>query len=208
MALGSGSGLFWARACLGLFLCQLCCLTCVLAHPHVFADYSFDAVFDAGGLKGVEVSWTFDEMFSAEIIREFHTSQGKTFTPAETEELLTVAFAELPQVEYFTLLMVDGTARPVKQIRDFSAFIKGKKLCCKFFVPCTVRGDSKPRRLDMLVRDDEFFIDFQLLVPRPLSLQDSRDFRTHMSVKKDHGLAYYSGRVIPSVVTLSFWREK
>jgi len=174
----------------------------------VFADYSLAAVFDVAGLKGVEVSWTFDEMYSTDIIRDFHTSRGKTFTPAETKNLLTVAFAELPQVEYFVLLRVDGTARPVKHIRDFSAVIKGRKLCCTFFVPCPILVDGEPRKIDILVRDEEFFIDFELLVQRPLSLRGSDAFETRVSVTKEQRLAYYFGQVIPRVVTLSFWRKK
>ena len=79
-------------------------------HPHVFADYSFGAVFDQQGLAGVEVYWRFDEMFSSQIIGRFDADKDKRLSSSEQKAIRQEAFAELPDVNYFTLLRVDALA--------------------------------------------------------------------------------------------------
>lgn len=199
-----GGFLVWAH----LVVLSCCVPETGQAHPHVFADYSFAAVFDGRGLKGFEVRWTFDEIFSSEIISAFDKDKNNRFDPREIESVRDVAFAELPDVEYFTLARVDGKARPVKKIREFSVRIKRGRLRCTFFVPLPVRAERRPRSLELMVCDEEYFIDFTLDRSYPVAFIGSSGLRNRVSLRKAPRLAYYFGRVIPEVVKITFRKAK
>lgn len=107
-----------------------------LCHPHVFADYSFGAVFNDRGLVGIEVYWRFDEMFSSQITSRFDVDKNGRLTKSEQKAVRDAAFAELPDVNYSTILRARGKAHPVTRIPGFATWIKDGRLCCRFMVPC------------------------------------------------------------------------
>ena len=179
----------------------------VFPHPHVFADYSFGAVFDERGLVGVEVYWRFDRMFSSQIIDRFDVDKDKRLSKSEQKAVREVAFAELPDVNYFTVLRVDGQPRPVKRIGGFAAWINRGRLCCRFMIPCRVKGAKGAKSVELLVRDEEYFIDFKPDKSRLVKFKHAQRYLNRVTMHKRPRQAYYFGRIVPQVVTISFRRN-
>jgi ABC-type uncharacterized transport system substrate-binding protein len=146
-------------ACLILILTTLPRLG--LTHPHVWADYSVEAVFNSQGLEGFRLQWIFDEMFSNEIMGMFNL-KGSTLTPAQVRKIKEGAFDNLRSQNYFSQVWIDDKEFQVQFIRDFNARIKDHRVIYEFFVPCTVAATTKPKAVRFQNMDREFFVDFSL----------------------------------------------
>jgi len=63
------------------------------AHPHVFIDTAIEFVWQGKKLQGAYIEWTFDKMFSNEIISWLDADHNGKFSDAESEAVFVVSQA-------------------------------------------------------------------------------------------------------------------
>lgn len=123
------------------------------AHPHTFIYSTLAPEFDGQTVKGVWVEWTFDEMFSLQVIMEADTNGNKKLEPTEVDYIFDHAFINLKNYDYF-FYQRDGEDRiGAKEIEEFNARINGNVLVYKFFVPL----ERKTNPLVISLIDSTFF---------------------------------------------------
>ncbi len=86
------------------------------AHPHVFITNRLTFIFDEGGLQGIEISWDFNEGFSAMIKQNFDRNQNGLLEDAEVELVRKGTFPNLKNFNYFTFLEINGDAQRVPSL--------------------------------------------------------------------------------------------
>ncbi len=132
------------------------------AHPHVWVDYAIEARFDATGLVGFQHRWTFDEMFSSQIMEMFDADGDGVFSAEEIEEVRQGAFEYLSEYDYFIQIKINGSPFHVASVTAFRATIQGHQVVYDFFVSCPVPVAAKPKTVHLLVADMEYFVDLGL----------------------------------------------
>jgi ABC-type uncharacterized transport system substrate-binding protein len=123
------------------------------AHPHTFIYSTLAPEFEGKSVKGVWVEWTFDEMFSSQVIMEADTNGNKKLEPTEVDYIFDHAFINLKNYDYF-FYQRDGKERfGAQTIEEFDARIKGNTLVYRFFVPL----ERKTNPLIISLIDSTFF---------------------------------------------------
>ncbi|TVR01781.1 MAG: DUF1007 family protein [Desulfovibrionales bacterium] len=173
------------------------------AHPHVWVDYAIEARFDASGLKGFQHRWTFDEMFSSQIMEMFDRDGDGVFSAQEIEEVRQGAFEYLSEYDYFIQIKINGAPFHVATVTDFRATIQGHQVVYEFFVPCPVPAKNAPQTVHLLVADMEYFVDLGL---KPNGVAISGD--THLSVsttfQSSEAFSFWGGAWEPRHLTVTF----
>lgn len=140
-----------------LLLMTLYSVVPAYAHPHVFVDNTLTFKFDAKGLAGISVQWTFDEMYSAGIIFDFDDGDG-VFSVQENMVLKKENFDNLKEYGYFVDVVIDHTPFNVVFVKDFVATIKNGQLIYSFFVPCHVSASHHTKMVQVGVVDESNFV--------------------------------------------------
>ncbi len=122
------------------------------AHPHVWVDYYVDAVGSKNDITKLKFRWSFDEMFTSMVMEDFEL---KSITPKEIPILRDKAFANLKNYHYYIYVKADGTEFEPKEISDFGAAMKGKKLEYTF----TVTLPHPSKSIELSLYDPEFYVD-------------------------------------------------
>jgi ABC-type uncharacterized transport system substrate-binding protein len=130
----------------------------VWAHPHVFVDNNVVFVFDAKGLTGVKIQWTFDELYSSSVIMDYDQNRDQVFNSVEARQLAGQAVADLKPNHYFTYIQVNGRAFPVKGIREFKVAIKKSRVVYSFYVPCPVSVRTAEQTVAVSCYDESYYV--------------------------------------------------
>ena len=127
------------------------------AHPHVFVDNKLSFIFDAKGLAGISVQWTFDDMYSAGIVFDFDDGDG-VFSEQESAVVKRENFNNLKEYGFFLDIVIDRTPFTVVFVQDFVATIKDGQLVYSFFVPCHVSAGYHIKKVQVMVVDETNFV--------------------------------------------------
>jgi len=123
-----------------------------MAHPHVWVDYSVEAVSTKEGITKLKFRWHFDEMFTSMVTEDFGI---KEITPKNTITLRDKAFANLKNYHYYTYMKLDGKEFDPTEISDFSAELKNRRLDYLF----TITLPHPTQALELSLYDEEFYVD-------------------------------------------------
>jgi ABC-type uncharacterized transport system substrate-binding protein len=141
------------------------------AHPHVWIDYSAVVLFDDANVKGVRMTWTFDEMYSSMLFHDYTSRPHGPLTAADVKKLQKGAFEDTKDYHYFVDVVLNGSALPVKEVSDFDASYDGRRMTYRFTVPIHADANDKQSTLEVDSFDTEFYIDFELAKKDPVSAQ-------------------------------------
>ncbi|MDY0361941.1 MAG: DUF1007 family protein [Desulforegulaceae bacterium] len=172
-------------------------------HPHVFIYSSIDAVFDDNGLKGFNIYWKFDEMFSNMFIYDFDKNENKKLEPEEVSTIKSGGFDNLKKFDFFSHIKINKEKFKVEYIKNFKAWIEGNNLFYSFFIPCHVKASVIKKNVSIAIYDKSFYCSV-FLTKNPLYLQDSEKFEVFFNVKENRKDAYYFGQILPKEITISF----
>ena len=125
-------------------------------HPHVFIDNSLRLDFDSEGFAGIQVTWVFDQMFSAAMQMDFDDGDGR-LSEKEIAELKTGAFDYLQNYGYFCHIQINGQPFQVKFVKEFTAELKGTSLIYRFHIPCHVSALETVKTIKIYIEDDTNF---------------------------------------------------
>jgi ABC-type uncharacterized transport system substrate-binding protein len=172
------------------------------AHPHVFIDNRVTFVFDAGKVTALKLEWTFDEIFSSDLVNQFDPESDGTFDEIESADVRNNVLPNLKQFHYFTYIWVDG--KPLDQIdpADFVASLDNGIVTFRMKVPLPESVDPVTRKLAVEVADREYFVEVLLAQENPVALENAGGIPCQAAVRDDPANAYYGGYVIPQEVSL------
>lgn len=149
----------WLISGLVLILGSLAGWGSARAHPHVWVDTVTGFVVTNGKVTGLHLRWTFDELFSASLLEEFHLRAGKSLSPENIRSLENGAFRATAEQGYFTHIRLDG--KPVSGLkpRDFSARLDGALISYEFILPLPQPIDPRTTRLSIVLYEQSYYVD-------------------------------------------------
>jgi len=128
----------------------------MMAHPHMFVEYTAELIFDETGLQGIQTEWTFDEMFSWQVIDE-NTNGDEVIDDQEQKKIYQNAFSYLADTGCFAEFW-DGFERyEVKEVQNFKASIKNGQLIYSFYLPWKVKAESETKMIKFLFNDPSYY---------------------------------------------------
>ncbi len=110
---------------------QLILLVCFLfifsfrlfAHPHIFIDSYVTFVFERDMLKGMRISWVWDEMWSQQVVMDCDKNLDDEFNSGELAIVEEEYFSGIKDYDYFMKIMIDGKPHAVPAPVNFNAKI-------------------------------------------------------------------------------------
>ena len=156
-------------------------------HAHIFIDYSINAVFDDTSLVGTQVSWIFDRMFSATIIKDFDKNKDGQFNPEEVKLVNGKSFRNLAKSNYFTVIKIGKKQVPVPEPRYFNAeIIKEKKVVkYSFFLPFHLRASKEIQKVSVHFFDPVIYVAFTIMKQDLLLSNPSGNILAQVKLKRE-----------------------
>ncbi|HQK35556.1 MAG TPA: DUF1007 family protein [Spirochaetales bacterium] len=114
----------------------------LFAHPHVLIDVRLLFEYDGAYCTGFWQEWTFDPIFSAELIEGWDKDRNRTFNKTEQQMLYNQAFINLKNYGFYTLIRKGKHRITPSKVEQFSAWIEKNQVTYKFFVPLTTQEYS------------------------------------------------------------------
>ncbi len=187
----------------------LCLIALVVAlpaaarsHPHVWTDFVVHPTFNAQGLEGFLLEWTFDEMFSMQIMEMVGLRAGNP-SAAQVRQIREEAFDNLRHHNYFVHIWVDGERVPVGAATGFNARVKDNRIIYDFFIPCAVEARTAPRSVRFQVRDPEIFVDFTMSAQEGVRIVNPSGLGVDFNLEQD-GAGGFGGFFAPKLLNLQF----
>ena len=128
----------------------------IMAHPHMFVEYTAELIFDETGLQGIQTEWTFDEMFSWQVIDE-NTNGDEIVDDEEQNKIYQNAFSYLANTGCFAEFWEGFERYQVKEVKDFKASIKDGMLVYSFYLPWKVQAESEVKMIKFLFNDPSYY---------------------------------------------------
>jgi len=114
----------------------------VWAHPHVFIDARLEFEIRGRSCEGVVVEWTFDPVFSADVIGQFDRNRDGAFDDAENAVVQAKAFSNLRKYGYFSFIRRGDTRINPEVVQDFKASQRDGRAVYRFRIPLEGKGFS------------------------------------------------------------------
>ena len=109
------------------------------SHPHLFITSTLTLVYEARQPTRLDVSWAFDDGFSAMVIGDYDANNDGKFSPKETEALRGEVFDYLKEHHYFTWITYGGTLHLPDKITDFAVHANQGQVTYSFSIPLDPR---------------------------------------------------------------------
>lgn len=181
--------------------------TTAYCHPHAFVVTSYTVVFDNQGVKGVRVSWVFDEMYSAMTAADFDLDGNGSLSKDESADLVSLGNESLPDFSYFTYIHIDGKPHEVKSVRDFSISYENSILTYDFFIDIPVKASKKGRKLKISPHDKKFYLAMFFSEDQPFTLENSDQYNVTTNVGEDQDTLIYFDQIHPFALHLEFQKK-
>jgi len=133
------------------------------SHPHVWIEYTIQPVFSETGLEGLQLEWTFDEMFSWQIVMDYTDDHDYNISAEENQVIAEEAFGYLAESGYFADFYIDGKKKDVKIVTDFQSEGKDELLIYHFFIPWKINAKKEVTHLKLCFFDESIFCE---IVPK------------------------------------------
>jgi ABC-type uncharacterized transport system substrate-binding protein len=134
------------------------------AHPHVFIDYSIVFLVGPRGPESVRIEWTFDEVYSSMLLKQYDADRDGVFSPRELQVLEEKHFRRLGEDHYFLELKAAGRSVPVAGVREFQAKAGRGSVSYGFTVPLPGL-DADQGVVEVLLEDAEYYVAFAAVTP-------------------------------------------
>lgn len=174
-----------------------------LCHPHVWVDKGVTVVFGEQGMQGFVMRWTFDEIFSEEIL-DLAGADGTQFTDSQISLIKREFFDNLRHFNYFTRIWIDGREFTVNFVRDFAPRTENRRVIYEFFVPCTVTATDSAKEVRLLVQDPEIFVDFTWDRHQPILFEQPATLATDHELRIDRSRGFFGGIIAPRILHVRF----
>lgn len=168
---------------LAVLLAALAVAAPVGAHPHVFVDHTITVIVGQDGLEGLQLAWTFDEMFSSMVVLTFDADKDKRFSAAEAKTVEQKHFANLKDFNFFVQLRVNDKPVTVTAFQDFQVKLANGQVVYVFTVPVKAAEGT----LEVAVEDPTYYSAFAINQRSPVQVQSVKNYRVDCRVARDGG---------------------
>ncbi len=180
----------------------------LFAHPHIFIENHVVCHFDKNGFAGIELKWTFDNMFSSMIISDYDKNKDNAFNRSEIEKIKKEAFENLKDFKYFTSIKINNKPFIVNFVKNFTAEIENSLLVYKFFVPCHISASDTNKNILFSVYDESYYIDIALIETKPVSFKGSSKFqRSYKIIENDDCFDSNNVPLSPEEIMVTFKKK-
>ncbi|TVR66153.1 MAG: DUF1007 family protein [Spirochaetaceae bacterium] len=158
------------------------------AHPHVFIDARVTFQFNEREMEGFWVEWHFDPLFTSMIVMDFGAPREGPFSQDVIRVIHDGAFTNLRHYDYFTYVIADDRVHPAEEAREFSAFMRDRRIVYRFFVPFRHPLDERARMVRVRMYDETFFTDIAFASEQPVSVNSPVSLVEERRVQKYENL--------------------
>ena len=130
------------------------------ANPDVWVETTITVAFDEQRVSGFEISWAFDDFYSAHTIRTYDLDKDGTFNPLEVRNLRAETFNPLSPADYFVHVWSGEEKQAGSVLDNFAARIEQARLVYEFSVGLKSPLDPKLEPVSVSLFDDQNFVDF------------------------------------------------
>jgi len=131
------------------------------AHPHVWIEATLGYVVDDGKVTALDVTWLFDDLYSALVLEDFDNDADGTLSQQEFDLLVGLSAANLMSYTFFTHLRIGGEKHYVAAVKEFYAEVAaGDLILYRFRVP--LPAPTTPQDLAVGLFDDSYYVDVVL----------------------------------------------
>ena len=180
----------------------------VYAHPHVFIECELTVIFDDNGLLGFHNQWTFDKMFSENIlyetIPEYQPGQ-LTLSPTDIDNIQKGAFNYLSHSNYFTHIIDHANKVEAIQAQDFVAKLSANQLIYEFFIPYSIPSDDHSQTVTVSIFDSSYYSSITI---SSILITDSNALDITYVYKPIDGLTYYMGQLKAKGAVIHFKKKQ
>jgi ABC-type uncharacterized transport system substrate-binding protein len=164
---------------------MLCTALPAAAHPHMCVGLEATVVYEKGAFTGLKEKWTFyDESYIAQAVEGLDKNKDGKLDRSELAELAKVNIEDIKGADYFTFATVGGEPVKLGEATDYWLEHTGDTLSFYFTVPFATAVPAGGKKLEISVRDTEFFIAFGLpKVPESISLGSGTPKSCRLSVE-------------------------
>ena len=174
------------------------------AHPHVWIDYGLTVTFDKGRVVSLKEDWSFDEDFSASVLRDVAgAAKAKTLTAAQVAKIEKNAFSNLKNYDYFTHIFAAGAPVHPREATGFQARLSGPKLEYSFVLPLDRPVDAKPEPAAFGIWDDTYYVDVGPAEGKAPKLEGDGASACQAVIVEDRQHPIYFGSVFPKTVRVT-----
>ena len=171
---------------------SVCAVSSVYTHPHTFIDTKVECEFDSEGLKGFWINWTFDPMFTSQLLMDYDLDRNNSFSKDEVLDVEENAFSNLINYYYFVYITENKKTFRPEEVTDFNAEITGNDIIYRFFIPYSSKAEDKTRKIILAIYDDTFFCDIALLSVKNIenSFSEAYDIKLTKRKNKEKTITY------------------
>ena len=94
------------------------------AHPHVFINADITVCYDEEGISKLKMKYTFDKMFSNDLLQMFDKNKNKKLDASEVLQVKAKAFSNLVKYDYFVHIQHNGAKVNSKNVSNFTAKVE------------------------------------------------------------------------------------
>jgi ABC-type uncharacterized transport system substrate-binding protein len=170
------------------------------AHPHVFIDNRVTMLFTDGKVTGFHTDWTFDEIFTADLLSQFDADGDKQFSAAESEQVKEGTLPNLAAFHYFTYIYENRKDLGEIAPAAFKADVVNGKARFRLTYALPKPVDPRHAPVAVSVYDHEYYVEVLLMEKDPVKIEgDAAGCAVEVTDDQDH--AYYGGFVVPQLIT-------
>jgi ABC-type uncharacterized transport system substrate-binding protein len=174
------------------------------AHPHVWVSTRAQVVLVGGYLDKVQVTWSFDELFTSLVLMDNDANSDGQLSSAEVANVRRTYFDNLKGYDYFAHLSLGKRSLPVT-VTEFNATITAAgNAVYTFVIPVGQRLDTKTA-FSFAFYDESFYTDMVFEKQEPVRLEVTEGGKANFLIKPNPAKAFYGGQVVPIEAVVS-WR--
>ena len=130
------------------------------ANPDVWVETTITVAFDEQRVSGFEISWAFDDFYSAHTIQTYDLDGDGTLNPLEVRNLRAETFDPLSPADHFIHVWSGEEKQAGSVVDHFAARIEQARLVYEFSVGLEPPLDPKLEPVSVSLFDDQKFVDF------------------------------------------------
>ncbi len=174
------------------------------SHPHVFITTSINLSFNNQAIDGINITWSFDRMFTQIMIDEYDVNHNNTFDPDEVKRLYNTAFTNLKKSNYFTEIYANKKKIKIDKVTNFNAKLIDGQMFYYFTIP--LKLSSNIEYIDIYSFDESYYMDMIYSDNNAIST-DSNNIELQYNIDDDMNKTYYFNQIFAQVAHIKIIKK-
>jgi ABC-type uncharacterized transport system substrate-binding protein len=131
------------------------------AHPHVWIDATLSYVVADGRVTALDVTWLFDDFYSAMVQEDFDGDGDGVLSQQELDRLVGLSAVNLSQYSFFTHVKIGSRRLNIRAVKEFYAETTDEGLTLYRF-RVLLPAPAEPKDIAVGLFDDSYYVDVWL----------------------------------------------